>query len=149
FVSHGVLPEVTFRGATPNTWYNTDKHVDFTVVSPNPQGTNASVGLAGYTAQWDAVVEDVKSHATPGSGASFYDGTQTKASSGSTWSLSLAAAGVGLHPAHVRAWDNAGQTNSDQAFGPVGYDNRPPFVNCALPDGVWHAEDVSIDCRAF
>jgi hypothetical protein len=144
-VSHGVLPEVTFSGATANTWYNTDKHINFSVVSPSPQGTNASVGLAGYTAQWDTAVADVKSHATPGSGDSFYDGPQTQGSSGF---LSLAAAGLGCHTAHVRGWDNAGETNSDQSFGPVCYDNQPPTVFCNPPDGGWHATDVSIYCFA-
>ena len=45
--------------------------------------TTASVGLAGYTAQWDKLVDDVLNHATPGSGDSFYDGPQTQGSRGS------------------------------------------------------------------
>lgn len=144
-VSHGVLPQVTFSGATANTWYHTDRHVDFTIVSPSPQGTNASVGLAGYTAQWDAEVADVKSHATPGSGDSFYDGPQKR---GSSDFLSLASAGLGCHTAHVRGWDNAGETNTDQAFGPVCFDDQPPAVYCYPTDGAWHASDVTVNCVA-
>jgi pseudomonalisin len=144
-VSHGVLPRVTFSGAAANTWTNTDAHVSFTVESPSPQGTNASVGLAGYTAQWDTAVADVKSHATPGSGDSFYDGPQNTGSSGF---LSLAAAGPGCHTAHVRGWDNAGEVNSDQTLGPVCYDNVPPQVNCFGGQEFWHALDAVISCWA-
>jgi Pro-kumamolisin, activation domain len=145
-VSHGVLPQITFSGPATNSWYNTDKLVLFSIVSPNPTGTTASVGLAGYTAQWDTVVADVKSHAQPGSGDSFYDGPQK---TGDSDYLSLAAAGPGCHTAHVRAWDNAGETSSDETFGPVCYDNQPPTVICASPDGAWHATDASINCAAF
>jgi hypothetical protein len=145
-VSHGVLPETTFTGPAVNNWYNADAAVQFSIVSPNPQGTTAAVGLAGYTAKWDTVVADVKSHATPGSGDSFYDGPET---TGSTGSLSLAAAGLGCHTAHVRAWDNAGQTGGDETYGPVCYDNQPPDVFCAKPDTAWHATDVTINCAAF
>jgi hypothetical protein len=144
-ISHGVLPQVSFSGPAANSWTNVDRPVGFTVSSPSPQGTSASVGLAGFTAQWDAVVTDVKTHATPGSGDSFYDGPKTQGTSGS---LSLAAAGPGCHTAHVRGWDNAGETNADQAYGPVCYDNQPPDVTCFPPDTDWHAADARVNCYA-
>jgi hypothetical protein len=144
-VTFGTAPQVAFTGPMINTWSNTD-HVDFTVSSPPPFGSNASVGIAGYTAQWDAVVVDALSHPTPASGDSFYDGPQTTGGSGS---LSLAVAGLGCHTAHVRGWDNAGQTSGDQPYGPVCFDNQPPFDKCGKPDGLWHASDVSVNCLGF
>jgi hypothetical protein len=147
-VSHGVTPELTFSGPATNTWFNTDKLVLFQAVSPNPQGTTAAVGIAGYTAQWDAIIADVKSHATPGSGDSFYDGP-AKTGDGFTDYLSLANAGPGCHTAHVRAWDNAGQTSDDETYGPVCYDNQAPTVFCASAEDFWHATDADVNCGAI
>ena len=48
---------------------------------------------------------------------------------------------------HVRAWDNGG-TSSDNTFGPLLFDSIPPDVNCGSPDGIWHANNVSIHCTA-
>ncbi len=144
-VSHGVIPEVSFSGATANQWYNADRHIDYSIRAPSPQGTFASVGIAGHTAQWDTVVADPKTHPTPGSGDAFYDGPVSTASSGF---LSLATAGEGCHTAHVRAWDNAGETSDDKTFGPVCYDNEPPVVFCAPIDTFWQATDVSVNCGA-
>ncbi len=145
-VTHGVRPETTFTGPATNAWYNTDRSVQFSNVSPNPAGTNAAVGLAGNTARWDGAIPDVLGHATPGSGDSFYDGP---AQAGSGGSLSLAAAGPGCHTAHVRAWDNSGLTGPDATYGPVCYDNQPPDVFCASPDTAWHGADVTVNCAAF
>jgi Pro-kumamolisin, activation domain len=139
-------PAITFAGSAPNQWYNGDQSIGFSVVSPPFTGTSASVGIAGHTAQWDAPVAEVQTHATPGSGDVFYDGPKTLATTGS---LSLAAAGLGCHTAHVRAWDNAGYASSDKTYGPVCYDNQPPDVYCGAADGVWHATDASITCYAF
>ena len=144
-VTHRVNPSVSFTGPALNTWFNSDKHVDFTVDSPSPAGTNASVRAAGYTAQWDVSVADVLSHATPGSGDSFYTGP---ISTGATGFLSLAAAGVTCHTAHVRGWDNTGETTADSTYGPVCYDNAAPEVLCLDADGLWHADDVSVRCFA-
>jgi hypothetical protein len=152
FVSHGALPQVSLRGPATNTWYNSDQFVSFTMTAPNPIGTTASVGLAGYTAKWDAPdkpVVDVLHDPTPGSGDSFYDGPEHTASSGETDLLNLAAAGPGCHTAHVRVWDNAGWTSSDGAYGPLCYDNQPPTIFCATPDDFWHATDATVNCAAF
>ncbi len=145
-VSHGVIPEITFSGPAGGPWFNNDRRVDFSIVSPDPQGTTASVGLAGYTAQWDKPIDDVLKHATPGSGDSFYDGPPTQGSRGS---LGLESAGTGCHTAHVRAWDNAGETSDDETFGPICLDNKPPDVFCASADDAWHADNITVNCAAI
>jgi hypothetical protein len=144
-ITHGARPEVSFTGPAVNGWFHTDQKVNFTIVAPSPQGTSASVGVVGYGSEWDAAVPDVATHATPGSGDSFYDGPP---SMGPTGSLGLAAAGLGCHTAHVRGWDNAGQTTSDETYGPVCFDNVPPSAICGTADASWHALDVVIRCTA-
>ena len=144
-VTKGTSPEITLKGPAVNTWYNSDRHVDFTVVADSPFGTNASVKAAGYTAQWDTAVADVVSHATPGTGDSFYTGP---AKIGSADFLSLVAAGVGCHTAHARGWDNSGRTTPDGTYGPICYDNQPPNVFCASSPVGWQAIDASIECLA-
>jgi hypothetical protein len=144
-VTHGTRPDVAFNGPATNTWYKNDQVVKFTIVAANPQGTSASVRVAGHTAQWDGAVADVTSHSTPGSGDSFYDGpAKTSASS----LLLLSSAGLGCHTAHVRGWDNAGQVTDDETYGPICWDPIPPTVSCKSADGLWHANDVGISCVA-
>jgi hypothetical protein len=101
--------------------------------------------VAGYTSAWDTAIADVTSHATPGSGDSFYTGPATTDSSGS---LTLSSGNEGCHTAHVRGWDNSGRTTSDATYGPVCFDNKPPTVVCAVSDGAWHANDVLVSCSA-
>jgi Pro-kumamolisin, activation domain len=139
--SHGAPGTIAFSGATPRQWYNADRPIAFSITSQS----RASTGYAGYTAQWDAPVPDVMSHATPGSGDSFYDGPRTQ---GTTGTLRLAAAGTGCHTAHVRSWDNVGFTSNDEPFGPICIDNKPPAIQCAAPDSVWHFANVSVHCTA-
>jgi hypothetical protein len=139
-------PEVKFTGPAVNTWFNSSKTIDFTIVSDPPTGSSATVKVAGYTAGWDNAIADVTSHATPGSGDSFYTGPAT---TGSTGSLSLSSGNEGCHTAHVRGWDNSGRTTSDSTYGPVCFDNKPPTVNCGVASPSWFANDVSIGCTAL
>jgi kumamolisin len=139
-------PQITWQfNPAINGWYNTDQLVSWQVTSPNYPGTTSSVGVAGFTAQWDAVVIDSISKPVPGTGDGFYSGPKTLASSGS---LSLKAAGLGCHTAHVRGWDNTGQVTFDETYGPLCYDNIPPTFTCGAADGLWHATDVAIACTA-
>jgi hypothetical protein len=140
-VSHGAPGTIGFSGATPRQWYNSDRAIAFSLTTHSP----ASTGYAGYTAQWDTPVPDVTGHATPGSGDSFYDGPRTLGTSGT---LRLAAAGTGCHTAHVRSWDNAGFSSSDQPFGPICFDNKRPAIHCAARDGAWHFANVTVNCTA-
>jgi hypothetical protein len=82
---------------------------------------------------------------TPGSGDSFYDGPKTQGTSGT---LRLAAARNGCHTAHVRSWDNSGFASSDQPFGPICFDNKPPAIHCAPADTAWHYANVTVNCTA-
>ncbi len=137
--------QINFSGPPTNAWYNSDQHVSFSITTPPFSGTSASVGVAGYSAQWDAVVPDILTHATPGSGDTFYDGP---AKLGSSDYLGLAAAGSGCHTGHVRAWDNIGDETFDETYGPVCYDVDPPVVNCSVPGVVWSPTDVVVPCSA-
>src|SRR5262249_42709780 len=71
------------------------------------------------------------SHATPGSGDSFYTGPQVP--NGTSGSLNLAGAGSqGCHTAHVRAWDNTGFSGGDSTYGPLCFDTIAPFTSASL-----------------
>lgn len=142
-VTHDTVPEVSFTGPTTNAWYNNDQRVHFDLSAPSPAGTSASVGIAGFTAQWDNAVVDVKSAATPGSGNNFYDGPATL---GTGDFLSLFKAGEGCHTANVMGWDNAGRTTDNQTYGPVCLDQTNPTASCGSSDGLWHNTNVSIHC---
>ena len=43
--------------------------------------------------------------------------------------------------------DNAGNIESSHSLT-INLDKAPPDINCAAPDALWHATDVSIGCRA-
>jgi Pro-kumamolisin, activation domain len=144
-VTFGVLPRVDFSGPAANGWYRVNQNVQFTLTSPPADGTSSAVGIAGYTARWDSAISDVLKHATPGSGDPFYDGPQN---AGTTGLLSLSAAGVGCHTAHVFGWDNAGQTTGDSAYGPICFDNQPPAFGCNLNTFPWYSADVTVFCNA-
>jgi hypothetical protein len=144
-LGHGAFPDLNLTGPTTNTWYNTDKTVDFTVTSPVVSGTSAAYGVAGYNAQWDKAVDDTPNPGTPGRGNSYYDGPSNLASSGS---LHLAPAGLGCHTAYARGWDRAGLTTDDDTYGPVCFDDQKPYItNCSpLNDPTWHSTDVTVSC---
>ncbi|MBA0089105.1 MAG: hypothetical protein HRJ53_29295, partial [Acidobacteria bacterium Pan2503] len=137
-------PAVNFTGPTINHWYNTSQTVSWTISDTSANGA-VPVGVAGFSSQWDADVGDNTSETTPGTQSSFYSGPQSPL--GTSGALVLNSNVEGCHTAHVRAWDNGGST-SDNTYGPVCYDDIPPVVRCALPDGLWHASDVSLACTA-
>jgi hypothetical protein len=120
-------PVVTYSGATPGVWYNTDQTVGITVADTG--GAFTPSGVAGFSAAWDVDPGDPFSHATPGSGDSFYNGPEfVNATSGS---LDLAAAGQGCHTANVEAWDNMGFQSGDVTEGSLCYDSVPPTITQA------------------
>lgn len=135
-------PSVNFNGPLINHYYNTQQNLGWNITDVSANGFLPS-GVAGYSNQWDADVGDNSSEATPGSGSSFYSGPQNPFGSSGSVTTSL----EGCHTAHVRAWDNSG-FSSDNTYGPVCFDDVPPVVNCASPDGKWHAADVSLSCTA-
>jgi xanthomonalisin len=140
-------PEVDFSGSpTTGTWYKTSQTVEWSITGT---ATNGAVpnGVAGFSSAWDSLPTDSSSKATPytGTADSFYTGPQTPNTT--TGSLILNSSNEGCHTAHVRAWDNAGAT-SDNTYGKVCFDDKPPVVNCGSPDGLWHATNVSIACTA-
>ena len=141
-------PVVSFSGAQANHWYNTNQLVTFVISDTTVNGHRPN-GIAGFSALWDADPGDVYAEPTPGSGNAFYSGPQTP--NQSTGSLHLAAAGLGCHTVNVRAWDNAGQPNSDATYGPVCYDTVPPVSSIALAGqllGTYYVTQVQVTLTA-
>jgi subtilase family serine protease len=105
------LPSVSFKSPPALGWYTSDQSLKFDVGNP-------TIGIAGFTAQWDSDSGDPSSESGGGSGNPFWDGPQTLANSGA---LSLAAAGPGCHTAYVRAWDNNGLSDlpAPATYGPL------------------------------
>ena len=118
-------PVVSISGPPTNKWYNQDETVKWTI-SDAPSDGNLPIGIAGYSAEWDADPGDVFSEPHQATGNSFYTGPQVpNATSGS---IDFVGSGVsqGCHTANVRAWDNAGVASYDVTYGPICYDTVPP-----------------------
>ena len=115
-------PTVTFSGASPGVWYNTDQSIGASI---GDTGSPAS-GVAGFSYAWNAPVSDPTSEADPGSGNSFYAGPQYPKATNGGWDL--AANGQGCNTLHVSAWDNMGLQSFDQTRGPLCYDSVAPTI---------------------
>jgi hypothetical protein len=115
-------PNVVISGPPTNSWYGTDQLVTFTI-------TGGTMGIAGYTAQWD---HDPGAGYTPPNdpalltsrtGDPFWDGPAVPF--GTSGSLSLKAAGPGCHTAFVRAWNNLGSVSISPPYGPICFGEPP------------------------
>lgn len=137
-------PSVAFTGPTKNQYYRFPQTVNWTLTDVSGNGS-LPAGVAGYSSQWDSDVGDSSSKPTPGSGDSYYSGPQNPLAT--TGSFTLNSSHEGCHTVHVRSWDNGGATD-DHTYGPVCFDDIPPSVSCASPDGQWHATDVALGCTA-
>jgi probable HAF family extracellular repeat protein len=105
-----------------------------TIITP-PQDATYTLGEA-VTASYTCADED--------SGVASCEGTVADGANIDTSS-------TGTKTFTVNATDNAGNTNSvshTYTVNPDPNDSTPPTVECADPDGTWHATDVSIDCTA-
>jgi hypothetical protein len=113
-------PQIAWQGPPTAQWYATDQIVSFQI-------SGGTLGIAGYTAQWDQDPGDPV-HTTPGAGDPYWDGP--KVVGNTSGSFSLAAAGVGCHTAFVRAWDNEGFVSTQAtSYGPICF-GAPP--NCSI-----------------
>jgi hypothetical protein len=120
-------PVVSFSGASPSTWYNTDQPVGVSVVDTG--GSFLPSGVAGFSAAWDVDPGDPLSEPTPGSGNPFYSGPEyVKATSGS---FTLASAGQGCHTLNIESWDNMGFQSGDRTDGPLCYDSVAPVITAS------------------
>lgn len=146
--SHG--PVITYSGPAVNHWYHTDQTIGWTLTDPLQSGDVVASGPAGFTQGWDGIPLDPFSHATPGSGDSFYAGAGNP--NATTGQLQLSAAGQGCHTAHVMGWDNVGYNSGDQTYGPVCYDTVPPtttaLLNGSPPVSTTYTSPVSISLDA-
>jgi hypothetical protein len=121
-------PTVAFSGTAANHWYNTDQTVSWAITAHTTNST-PPVGIAGYTAQWNAAINDPASEPTPGSGNAFYSGPATPNSS--TGSSNIAPQGQGCHSLYVYAWDNSGYPSGNQSQT-VCYDTVPPTTTASV-----------------
>jgi Pro-kumamolisin, activation domain len=103
------LPTISISGPPVNAWYTTDQVVSFTI-------GGATMGVAGYSAQWDVDPGAVPTP-VPGRGSPFWDGPQNPLATSGT--LHLNAVGQGCHTAYVRAWDNDGEETAATTYGPL------------------------------
>ena len=134
------IPYVTFSGPALNTWSNSNRNVNFTVVDyagdPGYKGT----GIAGYTVGWDSIPADPYTQATPaatGVSNSFYSGPQfansvTGCIGETAGSSCYSTVADGCHTVHVRGWNNEGLTTGDSTYGPVCIDRNPPVVQSTI-----------------
>ena len=131
------VPYVTFSGPAINTWYNSNQTVNWTIHDYVPSGGTPGTGIAGFTQGWDSIPDDAGSKATPGSGNSFYSGPEFPNSHKGCLSLEAGncgnGSGQGCHTAHVRGWNNQGQTTTGQSsypgvYGPICYDTVAPTI---------------------
>jgi hypothetical protein len=120
-------PTVSFFGPATGQWYNTDQELRFSVTDTG--GGASPSGVAGFSDAWDSDPGDPLSHATPGTGDSFYSGPGTV--NATVGSLDLAAAGQGCHTANVESWDNMGLQSHDVTDGPLCFDSVPPAITAA------------------
>jgi hypothetical protein len=123
-VAEASAPTVAMSGPATSTWLNTGT-ISWNVTDNG--GSYPASGVAGWTSRWDADPGDPTSHATPGSGDSFYSGPAS-AHGSTSGSTSIANGGSGCHTLYVRAWDNIGKS-SVSSYGPVCYDGSAPTVS--------------------
>jgi hypothetical protein len=112
-------PTVNISGPATNTWLNSGTLSWSTFDNGSPAS-----GISGWTSQWDSDPGDPASHATPGTGDSFYSGPAS-AHGSTSGSAALSSAGEGCHTLFVRSWDNIGES-AVNSYGPVCYDGTAP-----------------------
>ncbi len=146
-------PYTSWSGPATGTthWYNSDQIVGWTIVdySPDYPGT----GIAGFTQGWDSIPADPTTEPHGGSGNSFYSGPEYVNTNGGCLSFNGAGgcaggSGQGCHTAHVRGWNNQGQTTGDTTYGPLCYDSVAPTItigNNPAPNGSgWNNSTVKV-----
>ncbi len=131
------VPYVTFSGPATNKWYNKNEDVSWTVVDYPGAANHKPTGIAGFNQGWDSIPADATSEPhieTVATTNTFYAGPQF--TNVKTGCLALASGqgcsgGVsqGCHTAHVRGWNNMGETTGDSTYGPVCYDTVAPTVS--------------------
>ncbi len=126
FAGEFIAPNVNFLGPNPDTWYNTDQTISWTVTDVGHDVFLAN-GVAGFSAAWDSVPLDIVDRGlgviSQNNGPQFPGAT--------TGSLLLSSAGQGCHQANVRAWDNGGTTANWQS-GSFCFDTVAPVTTANL-----------------
>ena len=133
-------PTVTITAPPTSTGWVDGGNVSWSIVD---NGTPTAVGVAGYTAQWDADPGNVVTAATPGSGSTYYSGPAVIAASGS---VAAGSGGEGCHTLYVRAWDKIGE--SSLSTQQVCFDDVAPHitkrVNIKLTNNTQIGSDGSV-----
>ncbi len=123
----GEGPSVALSGPPVNHWYTTDQTVSWTMTDRSGNAHRPN-GPSGASLAWDADPDDPSRQNTPGAGSNYY-GLQVYGSKGSQ--AGLANQSQGCHTAHVRGWDNAGNS-AVSTYGPLCFDNVPPVTTITL-----------------
>ena len=131
----GTGPEVTFSGAQPNYWYNSDQWIYWAMTARSANG-HLPNGVSGSSYYWDVDPGDAYSEPTPSNQPpwfwtnSFYLGPVDSNISNGSIDLNDFG-GTGCHTLFVRAWDNAGQP-SVASSGLFCEDFYPPWTYATL-----------------
>ena len=138
-------PIVAISGPPVNKWYNQDETVKWTISETSFNGY-PTVGIAGFSAQWDTDPGDIFSEPAPATGNSFYSGPQVPNATSGSLDFVGSAVSQGCHTANVRAFDNTGLESYDVTYGPICYDTSPPATQVSFSS---NAAPVAVTLVAY
>jgi Bacterial Ig domain/RTX calcium-binding nonapeptide repeat (4 copies) len=112
--------------------------------SPNAQGWNNSNVTVVINTTDNTGGSGVKSITYSATGAQSIASTTVLG----TWTREILISTEGVTTISFHATDQSGNVESPDDSVTVKLDKSAPAINCASPDGLWHATDVSIGCTA-
>jgi hypothetical protein len=152
------VPSTSFSGPTINHWYNTDQVIAWSIIDNSGISGVSGTGIAGFTQGWDSIPSDSTTAAHGGANVdTFFAGPQYANASGGCLSFNggsgcAGGSGQGCHTAHVRGWNNQGETTGDTTYGPICYDTVVPTITVSnspvAPSSGWYNGTVNVTLTA-
>jgi hypothetical protein len=145
-----VLEFAARNGNDQVSTFTQELNVDLTDPTATATVTGAAPNAAGwYNASVSVTLSGADNVGALGLGSGVYrveytlDGVAGQVSAGEAVTIAT----DGVHTLDYRAVDVAGRRSATQTLT-VRVDTTSPTVACAVPDGQWHAADVSLPCTA-